>query len=164
MVKLHLKYMKTNKSFIAYRGLLILLILSVSAFLRLWKLGSIPPHLTADEASLGYNAYSILKTAKDEYGELLPIIFKSFGDFKPGLYVYVTVPFVALLGLTELATRLPSALGGVLAVYLVYLIVKDFCKRESLLFARNWGAETAALTAAFFLAILPWHIYFSRGA
>ena len=41
-------------------------ILLLAAGLRLWNLGNIPPHLTPDEASLGYNAYSILKTGKDE--------------------------------------------------------------------------------------------------
>jgi 4-amino-4-deoxy-L-arabinose transferase-like glycosyltransferase len=95
----------------------------VAAFLRLWYLGVNPPHLTPDEASLGYNAYSILKTGRDEYGEILPIIFKSFGDYKPGLYVYATVPFVALFGLTEFAVRLPSAIAGVAAVWLLYLII-----------------------------------------
>ena len=57
---------------------MIVVILIIAAVLRLWKLGSIPPHLTPDEAALGYNAYSILKTGRDEYGELLPIIFKFF--------------------------------------------------------------------------------------
>jgi len=94
---------------------ILLIIILVAAVLRLWKLGSIPPHLTPDEAALGYNAYSILKTGRDEYGELLPIIFKSFGDFKPGLYVYFTAPLIAILGLNEWSVRLPSAIAGVFA-------------------------------------------------
>lgn len=128
-------------------------ILLLASVLRLWKLGSIPPHLTPDEASLGYNAYSILKTGKDEYGEILPVIFKSFGDYKPGLYVYLTVPSVAILGLTEFAVRLPSAAFGILAVFLIYKIALQFFEDKRL-----------ALTASFLLAINPWHIHFSRGA
>lgn len=128
-------------------------ILLLASVLRLWKLGSIPPHLTPDEASLGYNAYSILKTGKDEYGEILPVIFKSFGDYKPGLYVYLTVPSVAILGLTEFAVRLPSVAFGILAVFLIYKIALQFFKDKRL-----------ALTASFLLAINPWHIHFSRGA
>lgn len=128
-------------------------ILLLASVLRLWKLGSIPPHLTPDEASLGYNAYSILKTGKDEYGEILPVIFKSFGDYKPGLYVYLTVPSVAILGLTEFAVRLPSAAFGILAVFLIYKIALQLFKDKKL-----------ALTASFLLAINPWHIHFSRGA
>lgn len=128
-------------------------ILVLAAFLRLWKLGAIPPHLTPDEASLGYNAYSILKTGKDEYGNLLPVVFKSFGDYKPGLYVYLTVPFIALLGLTEFAIRLPSAIAGVVSVWLLFLIVKELFKTKKL-----------EILAASLLAISPWHIHFSRGA
>lgn len=135
---------------------LILGILVVAAILRLWKLGSIPPHLTPDEASLGYNAYSILKTGGDEYGEFLPIIFKSFGDYKPGFYVYFTVPFVAILGLTEFAVRLPSALSGIIAVWLVYKIIVEFFTKEK--------SQLLANLAPFMLAISPWHIHFSRGA
>lgn len=130
------------------------LILLVAAVLRLWNLGSIPPSLTPDEASLGYNAYSILKTGRDEYGKLFPIIFKSFGDYKPGLYVYLTVPSVAVFGLTEFATRLPSALAGILIVYLIYLIVR-------LLFTDH---RSLATVATFVAATNPWLIYFSRGA
>lgn len=140
--------MKINKT------LILIAILVLAGILRLWNLGGIPPHLTPDEASLGYNAYSILKTAKDEYGTFLPIIFKSFGDFKPGLYVYLTVSFVAALGLNEWAVRLPSALAGIISVGLVYLIVRLlFTNRRSL-----------PLISAFVMAITPWNIYFSRGA
>lgn len=147
----------------AKNKIFLIVILAIAAFLRMWQLGINPPHLTPDEAALGYNAFSILKTGRDEYGEFLPVIFKSFGDFKPGLYVYATVPFVALLELTELAVRLPSALAGVVAVWLVYKITL-------MLFAMKKnqhpiiGSQSLALISALFLAISPWHIHFSRGA
>lgn len=132
---------------------LIVLILLIASLLRLYKLGSVPPHLTPDEASLGYNAYSILKTGRDEYGTLLPIIFKSFGDFKPGLYIYAAVPSIALLGLSEFSTRLPSAVAGILAVFLIYKIISLALSNKKL-----------SLVSAFFLALSPWHIQLSRGA
>ncbi len=138
--------MKINK--------LLLLILAIAIALRLWNLNNIPPHLTPDEASLGYNAYSILKTGRDEYGKLLPIIFKSFGDYKPGLYIYATVPFVAIFGLNEWAVRLPSAVAGVASVFLVYLIVKRLFP----------DYKKLAVLAVGIAAVNPWLIYFSRGA
>ncbi len=143
---------------------LLIIILVFAAILRLWQLGIIPPHLTPDEASLGYNAYSILKTGRDEYGELLPIVFRSFGDFKPGLYIYLTTPFVAILGLTELAVRLPSALAGILAVWLIYAISKQLYIRKASKKFIFKNAEKLALFGALLLAINPWHIHFSRGA
>jgi len=138
---------------------ILIFILLVAGILRLWKLGSIPPGLTQDEAALGYNAYSIIKTGRDEYGKFLPVIFKSFGDYKPGLYVYLDVPFVAVLGLNEVSTRLPSALAGVLSVYLLYLICnKLFVKKFG-----SWNLEFG-ICAAFVAAVNPWLIFFSRGA
>ncbi|MDO8503279.1 MAG: glycosyltransferase family 39 protein [bacterium] len=132
---------------------LLIVILALGALLRLWGLSNTPPHLTNDEAALGYNAYSILKTARDEHGEFLPVIFKSFGDWKPGLYIYLDVPFIATLGLNEFATRLPSALAGILAIWLLYLIVLKLFNKPRL-----------AILTSFFLAISPWHLQFSRGA
>jgi 4-amino-4-deoxy-L-arabinose transferase-like glycosyltransferase len=148
---------------------LLFIILLAATFLRLWKLGSIPPHLTPDEASLGYNAYCLLKTGRDEYGKFLPIIFKSFGDYKPGLYIYLTVPFVAIFGLTEFAVRLPGVVAGVFAVWLIYKIVEilrltPFAQNDKIgrkLEIGNWKLE---ILTAVLLAISPWHIHFSRGA
>lgn len=135
-------------------GWLLISALVLAAVLRLWHLGSVPPSLTPDEAALGYNAYSILHTARDEYRKLLPVIFKSFGDYKPGLYVYLTVPSIAALGLSEFSTRLPSALFGVLSVYLIYLLAR-------LLFANR---QSLATFSAFVAATNPYLIYFSRAA
>jgi len=161
------------KNIFSYKKFLIIIIL-VASFLRFWKLGSVPNHLTPDEASLGYNAYSILKTGKDEYGKFLPIIFKSFGDYKPGLYVYTSIIPIAIFGLTEFAIRLPSALAGVIGVFLVYLIIKKFIEvgffflddgslKQNKIDVR-FNYQLFSLVVSFLLAINPWHLHFSRGA
>lgn len=131
---------------------LLIIVLLLGAFLRLYGLAIDPPHLTNDEAALGYNAYSILTTLKDEHGQFLPIVFQSFGDWKPGLYIYLTTLPVAIFGLNEFSTRLVGALSGILAIYLVYLLGNK-------IFPKKIGIWTAL-----FLAISPWHIHFSRGA
>src|SRR6185369_8537483 len=88
---------------------LLIGILFIGALFRFWALGTNPPSLDWDEAALGYNAYSIMQTGRDEYGKSYPIILQSFGDYKPALYTYLTIPSVALFGLTPFAVRLPSA-------------------------------------------------------
>ncbi len=128
-------------------------IIILAALLRFYNLANNPPGLTWDEAALGYNAYSILETGRDEYGTFLPLNFKSFGDYKPGLYVYLDVPFVAMLGLNELAVRFPSALFGVIGVIGVMGLIWE-------LFKNKW----MALSAGLFFAISPWSIQFSRAA
>jgi len=123
----------------------------MSVFLRFYKLDSYPA-LNADEAAIGYNAYSLIQTGLDEHGNPWPIHFQSFNDFKPGLYFYLTPPFIKVLGMNEWAVRIPGALVGVGTVLVIYLLVKEIFKNELL-----------GLTAAFFLAISPWHLHFSRG-
>jgi len=130
---------------------LLTILIVLAFFVRIYRIDII--RLTHDEMSLGYNAYSILKTGKDEYGEVLPLIFKSFGDYKPGLYIYSTVPFVAALGLNELSVRLTASLAGIFVVYLAYLISKRLFEKKKI-----------ALCIAAVAAINPWLIYFSRGA
>ena len=76
-----------------------------------------------EDLSFGYNAYLILKTCRDEYGSFLPLSIRSFDDYKPPLYTYLTVPSVALFGLSVWSTRLPSAVMGILAVVGVYFLV-----------------------------------------
>jgi len=138
----------------------LLLIFLLALFLRVYKLGSYPVGLLWDEAALGYNAYSILKTGKDEYGKFLPLIFKSFGDYKPGFYIYLTTLPVGLFGLNEFTVRLPSAFFGSLTVLVFYLLIKE-AGRE---FNQQKEVEKLALISAALLAFNPWHLNFSRGA
>ena len=132
--------------------ILLFSIIILSGILRIWNLNNFPAGLNADEASIGYNAYSLLTTGRDEYGKLFPLTFKSFGDYKPGLYFYTVIPFVATLGLNELAVRLPSALFGIGTVLLIFFLGKE-------IFKNKW----VGLLSSFLLAISPWHLHFSRG-
>ncbi|MDO8659115.1 MAG: glycosyltransferase family 39 protein [Candidatus Parcubacteria bacterium] len=139
--------------------LIFLLIILIAVFLRFNKLGLNPPSLDWDEASIGYNAYSILQTGADEYGNKFPLSIRSFDDYKPPIYVYLAIPSIAVFGLTEFAVRLPAALIGIAAVVVVYFFVKEILY--------NWDKnkrEHIALASAFFLAISPWHLQFSRAA
>jgi 4-amino-4-deoxy-L-arabinose transferase-like glycosyltransferase len=130
----------------------------VAVFLRFWQIDKVPPSLYWDEVSQGYNAYSILKTGRDEHGEFLPIArFKAFGDYKAPVYIYLDVPFIGIFGKTMLGVRFPSALFGSLTVLLTYLLVNE-------LFYKYENRRKLALWSAFFLAISPWHIQLSRAA
>lgn len=134
------------------KKIFLILILVLASFLRLYNLATLPA-LNADEAAIGYNAYSILKTGKDEHGNMFPVHFQSFNDYKPGLYFYIVMPFVEILGLNELAVRLPNAFLGIGTVFMVWLLARQLLPKT------GWFPEISAL----FLAISPWHIHFSRG-
>lgn len=133
---------------------LFLFILIIASALRLYKLGAVPVSPDWDETALGYNAYSLLKTGRDEYGSLLPLSIRSFDDYKPPLYVYLTVPSVALFGLSVFSTRLASAVMGILAVAGTFVLVRELFGRKK--------DDALPLLSSFLLAISPWHIQFSR--
>lgn len=129
----------------------------LGTFLRFYKLGEIPNSLNWDEVSWGYNAYSILETGKDEYGKSFPLSFEAFGDFKQPVYVYLQVPSIKVFGLTAFAVRFPSALLGSVSILFVFLLVYE-------LFAKLKYRYEIALISAFFFAVSPWSIQFSRVA
>jgi len=112
-----------------------------------------PPSLNWDEVSHGFNAYSILKTGKDEWGINLPLIFRCFGDFKLPLYIYLTVIPVSLLGLNPLSVRLVSILSGVGLVIVGYLLGKKLTRNEK-----------GGLFSAFLVATSPYSLFLSRVA
>lgn len=144
--------MKSWKIFFVLFG-----IVAFAFFLRAYRVSVNPPSISWDEASIGYNAYSILKTGKDEHGAFMPIdTFAAFGDYKPPVPIYLTVPFIALFGLTELAVRLPSVFSGTLTVLVVYFVVLELFKKQE---KKNY---IVALVSSVLLAISPWHIMLSR--
>lgn len=131
---------------------LIILVLTIAFLLRLLVIqNSVPPSLNWDEASLGYNSYSILKSGKDEWNRVLPLTFEAFGDYKLPGYIYTLVPFVAVFGLNEFSVRMPSVIFGSLSVVFLYLVVWELSKDK------KW-----ALLSALLLAVSPWHFFLSR--
>lgn len=118
---------------------------------RFLFLSNVPLSVYWDEASIGYNAYSVLLTGADETGEVLPLHFRAFGEFKLPVYVYSTIPFIKLFGLNALAVRIPAVIFSALAIYLVYILTKRFTNRESI-----------AMLAAFLFSIQKWFFIFSR--
>jgi len=134
--------------------ILLFLIIGIGFFLRFYKLGQIPAGLYLDEAAQGYNAYSILKTGKDEYGKNFPIIFRSFGDFKTPLYIYLIVPLIPIFDLTKFTVRFPSFFFSVLTFPLLYLLILEISPKKV--------RYPLALISTLLLSISPWHILFGR--
>ncbi|KKR51661.1 MAG: hypothetical protein UT88_C0033G0011 [Candidatus Woesebacteria bacterium GW2011_GWD2_40_19] len=89
------------------------LIVALAFFLRIYKVTSIPPSLNWDEVSIGYNAYSILKTSKDEWGVKFPLNFKSYGEYKLPAQIYASIPGIAVFGLNEFGVRITPVIYGV---------------------------------------------------
>ncbi|MBI3282578.1 glycosyltransferase family 39 protein, partial [Candidatus Curtissbacteria bacterium] len=122
---------------------------------------------------------SISQTGRDEYAKLFPILFQSFNDYKLPGYIYLDALTIKLFGFSDFTVRLPSAIAGILAVVLIYLLTKKLFEDSSLTTLDPQSGEAGrgshgtvyhsslknvALLATFFLAISPWHLQFSRAA
>lgn len=132
---------------------LVAAVFILACVLRFTSLDKYPVGFTQDEAAIGYDAYSLLMTGKDMWGDPFPLVLRSFGDFKMPLYSYMAIPSIWVFGLNHFSVRFLGALMGSLSVLATYYLVKTVFKRFDL-----------AITSSLFLAISPWHISLSRGA
>lgn len=135
--------------------ILFFLALGIGIFFRLYALTLVPAHPTLDEVTTGYNAYSILTTGKDEFGQAFPILLRAYDDYRPALYVYLVIPFVKIFDLSVLSVRLPAAILSVAALIASYFLTKELFKRS------NKNKQIATITMLLF-AISPWAIYIGR--
>ena len=143
MVQKFLRLLQTN--------FVLILICLLFLVTRLYKISEIPLSVYWDEASIGYNAYSVLQTGRDEWGEFMPLHFRAFGEFKLPVYVYSVVASEFFFGLTIFAVRLPAVIFGLLSVIGLYLLVFELTKNKLL-----------SLLSSFLFAITPWFFIFSR--
>lgn len=132
----------------------VLLGILILAFLvRVYKLNSIPVSLYMDEATVGYDAYSLSVSGVDQWGKPWPIIFKSFGEYKYPWQTYAALISGSILGWSNFSIRFPSVIVAVFGIFFLYQLVSILT-----------GNKQIATFAAFFVAVSPWHIQFTRMA
>ncbi len=136
---------------ICKNNFILILICLLFLITRLYKIDTIPSSVYWDEASIGYNAYSVLTTGKDEWGETLPLHFRAFGEFKLPVYIYSVLVSESAFGLTSFAVRLPSVVYGLLSIIGLYLVVFKLTKNKLI-----------SLLSSYLFAITPWFFIFSR--
>ncbi len=136
---------------------LLIIILALAAVIRLFQLNTLPISLSGDEIDIGYQAYSLIKTGRDYFGNFLPVYFHSLSEYRMPALVYLTAPITALFGLSAFSVRILPSLFGIANVFQIYLLVKTLFRDQKQKF-------TLALFAALILTILPWHLHYSRAA
>ena len=114
------------------------------------EFGSDAPGLHVDEAANAWNAYCLLKTGSDQHGVRWPVFYLgAFGDNRSSLFAYALLPIQAWEG-SVCGQRGCAAVGGILAVFLIYWV-------GTKLFGVRVGLAAAAM-----LALNPWHLQQSR--
>ena len=130
----------------------LILIFFLALGLRLVDLERMPPALNWDEVSHGYNAFSILKTGRDEWGQFLPLAnFRAYGDYPLPANLYFSLPSIAVFGLNELGIRFPHVLWGTFSVLACFFLVQGLGLSPGI-----------SLLASFLLAVSPWSLFSSR--
>jgi hypothetical protein len=120
----------------------LIAILVVAVAFRTWRLNSVPPGLTHDEASNGHDAAAILRGVR-------PIYFTVGYGHEP-LYPYSVAFLMAFLGTTDLTLRLTTVLWGSGLILLTYLL------------SRRLFGTLPALIAAAWMALSFWCVMTSR--
>jgi 4-amino-4-deoxy-L-arabinose transferase-like glycosyltransferase len=128
----------------------LLLITALAAFLRFWQLDRIPPGFHYDEAFEALEAWRVL-TQRGYH----PIFFPGNFGVEP-MFVYLTSLAFRLFGETPTVMRGVAALIGTLTVPALYALCRELARSDKLMPA------AMPLFAAFALAIMRWHIFFSR--
>lgn len=152
----------------------------VAIVTRFLALGKVPHGMTWDEAAIGYNGYAIVTMRRDEWLQKLPISFKSFGDYKAPLAIYLNGFFTLVFGMELWAVRLPFALAGVGTVIGMYFLAElvfltrmvDENTQETLKQLKKKGILSyfwlehryayVSVAVAGMLAVSPWHLHYSR--
>ena len=130
--------------------LLLVAVLSVAGFLRLYRLESLPPGPHYDEAANGILASEIASAVS------LPLFIPAYTG-KEVLYFYLAAGVMKVLGASLLSLRLTSALVGVATVGLTYWLALELFSEEDDLMRRG-----VALMAAALMAVSFWHVVISR--
>lgn len=140
-----------------YLPLIVIFIFAL--FIRIYKLETFPLGFHVDEAKVAWEAYSILKTGKDDHGNFLPLYYNSFGDYRPTGIFYTTIPALIIFGRNNFSVRFSSAFLGAATVIPIYFITLQVLKGQKKLTPSN---NRVAAAASFLFAIVPWSITTSR--
>lgn len=135
----------TDRSSISFRRDLCLLAILILAggFLRVWNLNV--PSLWVDEANTVFSAQAMERTGEDLFpsGRI---------NGRARLYTAVVALVFRFLGVSEMTARLPSAVFGLLSVFMVYFLGKKVFNNK------------VGLWTAFFVAFSHFEIGWSRTA
>ncbi len=139
------EFFKKNKY-----NIILYIILVVGFITRSVGININPKGLNVDEASSGYDAYSILEFGCDRNGNKFPVFLEAWGSGQNALYSYLMIPFIKLFGLNVITTRLPMVILGCISLIVWYNLLNEVKNKKF------------AIIGLSFLVICPWNIMKSR--
>ncbi|MEX2007976.1 MAG: hypothetical protein WD850_00520 [Candidatus Spechtbacterales bacterium] len=142
--------------------IVLLLIIALAAFLRLYALSDVPPGIYPDEAMNANDAIDTMVSG--EYR-----VFYPENNGREGLHIWLNALVFQYLGISIFSFKLVYALAGILTIPGIYFLTREFFKFASQSRRPHTNVrfsylaqELAALFAAGLVATSFWHINFSR--
>jgi len=129
---------------------ILALIIVLGLFLRAVDISDNPPELFSDELINFVSARSVVEKGHDLHGNLA-LYFSDRTEPRPPVYGYFAYVSSLIFGDGAIGIRAPAILFGLVCIVLVYLITRELFRDEK-----------SALFAAFFMAVIPWSIHYSR--
>ncbi len=130
--------------------IILLAILAIAGFFRLWQLQDIPPALYPDVAMNGNDALETLRTGDFK-------VFYPENNGREGLMMWLIALSFLVFGVSVWSIKIVAAVFGVLTVLGIYLLTKELFSKWN-----ENASRCVALLASFFLAVSFWHVNFSR--
>ena len=128
----------------------VYLILIIGILIRIVGITDMPNALNCDEASAGYEAFSLLNYGIDRNGNHNPSFLVAWGSGQNALLTYLIIPLIKIFGLKTIAIRLPMAILGCVSLVILYLLLRKISNKK------------LSIIGLAFFAICPWHIMKSR--
>lgn len=128
----------------------VYLILIIGILIRIVGITDMPNALNCDEASAGYEAFSLLNYGIDRNGNHNPSFLVAWGSGQNALLTYLIIPLIKIFGLKTIAIRLPMAILGCVSLVILYLLLRKISNKK------------LAIIGLAFFSICPWHIMKSR--
>jgi len=134
------------------KNYLLIIILIIAGFFRLYNLASVPPGLYPDEAMNGNNALeAIYSQGLSQFK-----VFYPENNGREGLFINIQAILLKIFNTNEpWVLRSASAMFGIITVLGVYLLVLEYLQKTT-------RGKWIALISSFLVATSFWHINFSR--
>jgi len=134
------------------KRLLLLFLILLAFFLRVWRLPQTPPGLWYDEAYYSMDATWLLD------GGTWPLFFVGNNGREP-MFIYAQVLFIWIFGAAPLTSHLIGPLVGTLTIPLIYVLAKQLTATPK---GKNSQFQFVPYLATAALATSFWHIGLSR--
>lgn len=131
-------------------NIIVILLLMLGVFVRIYQFGQVPGGINQDEAYAGYEAWALINYGHDSQGYHNPLYMVAWGSGMNALNSYLMMPWIRIWGLNCITVRLPQLILSIASLPVFYLLLKKIRDQK------------VALIGLFVFAINPWHIMASR--